>query len=143
MRKRHGARLAALLTAVLVVGACDDNPFGLDDFEGCNEVRRIQLPATVDGDLTGSDCRLRDDGTPVDYYTFTLNSTQTVTIDMESDEVDSYLILFDEDGFEIDADDDGGFGLDASLVTRLSAGRYVVAANTFEGERGFYRLYVE
>lgn len=143
MRKKRGARMVALLAATLLAAGCDDNPFGVNDFLGCNDVRRIQIPATVDGDLTGSDCRLPDDGTPVDYYTFTLNSARTVVIDMESDDVDSYLILFDEDGFEIDANDNGGFDLDASLVTRLSAGRYVVAANTYEGERGFYRLYVE
>lgn len=142
MRNGHGARVAALLAATLFVAGCDDIT-GLDDFLGCDEVRRINIPATVDGDLTSSDCRFPDDGTPVDYYEFTIGSTRTVTIDMVSDEIDSYLYLFDEDGRFIDENDDAGFEFDAGLTVRLSPGRYVVAANTYGGERGFYRLFVE
>lgn len=142
MRKRHGVRVVALLAATLFAAGCDDIT-GVEDFLGCNEVRRIQLPATVDGDLTGSDCRFPDDGTPVDYYEFSIGSTRTVTIDMVSDEVDSYLYLFDEDGRFIDENDDAGFEFDAGLTVRLSPGRYVVAANTYDEERGSYRLFVE
>lgn len=142
MRKRDGARLTALLAATLLAAGCDDIT-GVNDFLNCDEVRRIQLPATIDGDLTTSDCRFPDDGTLVDYYEFSIGSTRTVTIDMVSDDLDSYLYLLDEDGRVIDENDDAGFGLDAGLTVRLPRGRYVIAVNTYQGERGFYRLFVE
>ncbi len=144
MEKGHGLRLGALLAASLALAGCDDRGIlGSGDFLGCDEVRRISLPAVVDGDLRRGDCRLRSDQSPVDFYEFSVSGTLTVFIDMESFDLDAYVILYDEDGRVIDEDDDGGVDTDASLAVTLRSGRYVVAANTFEGETGEYRLYVE
>lgn len=142
MKKGHGLRLGALLAASLTLAGCDDIT-GSDDFLNCDEVRRISIPATVDGDLRSGDCRLRGDNTPVDYYEFTVNGSRTVFIDLESFDFDAFVILYDEDGRVIAENDDGGFGTDASLEVDLRSGRYVVAANSYEGEGGEYRLYVE
>lgn len=143
MKKGHGLRLGALLAASLALAGCDDNILGSDEFRGCDEVRRISIPATVDGDLRSGDCRLRQDDTPVDYYEFTVNSSRTVFIDLESFDFDAYVLLYHEDGRLIAEDDDGGVDTDASLAVDLRPGRYVVAANSYEGEGGEYRLYVE
>jgi len=70
------------------------------------------------------------------YYSFTLSSSQEVTIDLESS-VDSYLYLLDGEGMDgavIDEDDDGGAGDNSRIVQTLAAGTYTVEATTFTAD---------
>ncbi|PSN75675.1 serine protease, partial [filamentous cyanobacterium CCP4] len=83
---------------------------------------------------------IRDSYNP---YRFEGQAGQTVTIDMSSQDVDSYLILLapDRDDFSIQDDDSGG-SLNARISTQLPyTGSYLILANTVsQGESGSYQL---
>lgn len=139
-------RPLALLLTVAFIAACDDSVTGVDasSFQGC-AVTAYQIGSTVSGTLTTSDCRLRIGNQVGDefvkYYAFNLGSSRSVTIDMTSNEVDAFLILFNRAGDVVAFDDDGGVGLNARIVTSLSAGNYVIAATTFwDDETGSFTL---
>ena len=71
------------------------------------------------------------------YYTFTLASSQVVTIDLKSS-TNTYLFLLDgsdETGAVIAEDDDSGTGDNSQIVKILSAGTYTVEATTFASAR--------
>jgi hypothetical protein len=55
------------------------------------EVAALERNSTVTGTLTTSDCPL-DDGTFVDFWTFDGYSGETVTIDLQSDDFDTFLL---------------------------------------------------
>jgi len=70
------------------------------------------------------------------YYTFTLASSQEVTIDLESS-TDTYLFLLNgsgQTGTVIAEDDDSGTGSDSQIVRNLSAGTYTVEATTYASQ---------
>ena len=50
---------------------------------------------------------------------------------MDSDTLDTYLELFDEQGNVLDTDDDGGGGTNARLTTMVDPGTYYVVAKPF------------
>jgi hypothetical protein len=139
-------RPLALILTFAFIAACDDSVTGVDtsSFQGCS-VTAYQIGTTVSGTLTTSDCRLRIGsqvgGEFVDYYSFNLSATQNVTIDMTSNQVDSYLVLFNRSGDVVAFNDDGGTGLNARIVISLPAGNYVIGATTFwDNETGSYTL---
>lgn len=108
---------------------------------GC-EVDRASTSGSSTGTLDGDDCTLGD-GSSADYYALKLSSAADLSIELDSDDFDAYLLLFDDDGGAVDDDDDGGGGTDARIARRLSAGLYLIAANSFEeGETGRYTLRV-
>ncbi len=77
-------------------------------------------------------------------YNFTLQETQTITIDMKSmgSPLDSYLKLLDSQKQVIAEDDDGGGGLDSRIVHSLAQGTYTIIAHPFGGSSGGYSLSV-
>ncbi|CAD5909684.1 trypsin-like peptidase domain-containing protein [Planktothrix agardhii] len=88
-----------------------------------------------------------DEVLPVDnsfyhVYAFEGKAGQQVTIEMNSNEIDSYLILLTEDGEELAQDDDGGGEKNAKITTTLPKdGTYLLLVNSYEaGEAGVYRL---
>jgi hypothetical protein len=71
-------------------------------------------------------------GSYAQYYTFTLLTPQSVTIDLESS-VDTYLFLLDgvgEESIIIDEDDDSGSGADSRITISLPIGAYTIEATT-------------
>lgn len=97
---------------------------------------------SVTGTLSTSDC-LFPDGTYFDLYRLTVPAARTLQIDLTSSQVDAYLILYSADGTSLASDDDGGGGTNSRITRSLSAGTYLVAANSFgAGEVGSYRLSV-
>lgn len=92
--------------------------------------------------LDTTDDYLVEDNSYIDVYRFEGRAGQRVVIDMTSQEIDSYLILFDPDGNVIAQDDDGGGGLNARLDIVLTAdGIYTVYANSYRSsETGSYTL---
>jgi hypothetical protein len=71
------------------------------------------------------------------YYTFTLSSSQRVTIDLTSS-TDTYLFLLNgsgRNGSVRDEDDDSGNGMDSRIIRTLSAGTYTVEATTYHAGR--------
>lgn len=99
---------------------------------------------TADAALDSTDCLLPN-GARADLWKLNVAVDTMVQIDMRSAEVDAYLVLFDETGSTVLAEnDDGGGGVngtDAQIVTTLTAGAYLVMATTYGGgDRGAYTL---
>ncbi len=86
---------------------------------------------TVTGALTTDDCRLEFDNSFYDAWTFQATAGQTIQITMTA-AFDTYLILFDTSGNEIEENDDyPGGGLNSRVsFTADSAGTYTVYANS-------------
>jgi hypothetical protein len=135
--------LVALTAAVACDGDSILEPGSADPFRGCSSVFRISVGANVNGSLTTNDCQ--DQGYFTDYYEFELNSGRDISIDLASNQFDSFLELYDrETGDFLGDDDNSGFGDNAQLRGFLPAGTYVIAASSFfTGETGDYSLAVQ
>ncbi len=75
----------------------------------------------------------------VKHYTLTLDAAATVTIDLTSQDQDTYLFLLrghGPGGTEITHDDDGGEGWNSKLTDiSLTPGDYTISASTYRSER--------
>ena len=72
------------------------------------------------------------------YYSFTLRERLSVTIDLASPSVDTWLALRRGGGTGtvlIESDDDGGAGTNSRIVRTLTAGTYTIEATTLLGGR--------
>ncbi|PZO50434.1 MAG: hypothetical protein DCF15_15880 [Phormidesmis priestleyi] len=99
----------------------------------------------VRGTLNAEDLVL-EDGSWYDRYVFSGNSGQRVTIVLESQDFDPYLILLDANGKRISENDDTSRSdRNARLSIELPAtGTYTVVANSYEpGKTGGYTLKIE
>ncbi|PSN09171.1 serine protease, partial [filamentous cyanobacterium CCP5] len=97
---------------------------------------------TIEGRLDESSAVLPD-GSFFNSYVFQGQSGQRVAIEMDSDELNPYLILLSPTGREFQIqDNDSGGDANARLLAELPySGEYIVLANAFaEGEAGQYRL---
>ena len=68
------------------------------------------------------------------YYSFTIRGRTSVTIDLTSPSVDTWLALYTGGGFgstRIEADDDDGDGQNARITRTLEAGTYTIEATTW------------
>jgi len=91
------------------------------------EARTIEYSQRIEDALT--------EGATSIQYRFTGSAGDTVTIFMGSEEFDTYLYLYDEDGFELQRNDDAGGNLD-SLIGPYElpyTGEYVIEASSFGG----------
>jgi hypothetical protein len=76
----------------------------------------------------------------IDLYLLQLDRPQRVTIELRSQEFDTYLEIFGADGLWIDANDDA-IGTDSRLVLSLAAGSYRVEVSGFwSDDEGLYRI---
>ena len=102
---------------------------------GCN--------TTVTGSLTTDDCKLAFDQSFYDAWTFQVTAGQSVQITMSSTSFDTYLLLFDPSGNEVDENGDApGLGTNSriSFVADVT-GTYTIYANSYTaGETGSYSL---
>jgi serine protease Do len=94
------------------------------------------------GNLDNKDNILPVDNSFYDIYAFEGTAGQQVTIEMTSDEIDSYLILLNADGSELAQDDDSGGDKNAKItITLPTDGTYTFLANSYEaGQSGNYQL---
>ena len=109
------------------------------------EFMALGVGGVVEGRLEASD-PLLEAGERYDLWTYTGRVGETLAITMNSDEVDSYLVVADpESGQTIAFDDDGGGGFDAAVEFTLGySGRYSVVATTYgPDDLGSYTLTVE
>ncbi len=100
--------------------------------------------APVNGQLDSNSNILESDRSFFDAYTFEVQQGQRIAVDMESSDLDAYLILIDPNGRDIAQDDNSGGGTNARLSTAVPlSGRYTVLANSHSpGETGRYQLRV-
>ena len=97
------------------------------------------------GSLLSGDAVL-DDGSLYDQHTFSGNDGQYVTILLESDDFDPYLILLDPNGQRISENDDvSRVNRNSRLILTLpTTGLYTAVANSYEsGKSGEYAIKIE
>ena len=96
----------------------------------------------LSGLLTEKSSVLPADNSFFDLYSFEGKAGQQITIEMKSQEIDSYLILVGPNQREIAQDDDGAGSKNARITVRLPAdGTYTLLANSYEAKQsGAYTL---
>ena len=106
----------------------------------------ISLESNITADWS-SDCNSTHRGSGeyyAKYYTFTLTEPIVVKIDLTSETTDTYLYLLegsDTQGILLEADDDGGEGLNSKIIIELSEGNYTIEATTYDsGQTGTFNL---
>ena len=111
--------------------------------EVCPFVATLALGQRADGTLALGDCEYTLDDSFVDIYEIVIPAAGTIEVDMTSNDVDSYLGLFDSSGALLAEDDNSGGGRNARIERQVSAGTYRVWANTLTGAAtGAYSLIV-
>jgi hypothetical protein len=92
---------------------------------------QIGLGQTMTGQLTQAS-PVNAEGRRYAVFTFSGSAGQPVQIDMVSSELDSYLVLQDQMGNELQRNDDGGGGLNARINFTLTyTGAYRIMAMSF------------
>lgn len=96
----------------------------------------------VSGRLGPGSLVLRADNSFFNIYTFEGKAGQRISVQMESEEIDPFLILLSPNGRDLGQDDDGGGGNSAKIEATLPAnGTYTLIANSSQpGESGSYNL---
>jgi len=108
----------------------------------CDDPTPIAFGSSASGTLEAGDC-LGNRGAWVDNYELVLPADTTVRIDLTSPVFDTYLVLRDSEGTVLQADDDGGTGLNSRIERSLGAGTYVIEASALvPGVGGAYTLTV-
>ena len=108
---------------------------------------------TADQETAGNfadDCQSRErSGRYARYYTFTLAQQSAVTIELTSDDVDTYLYLREGEVRSGDAEhenddiESGGVNLNSRIIETLDAGIYTIEATTYNpNEAGTFTLTV-
>ena len=85
------------------------------------------------------------DNSYYDLYAFKGRAGQQISIEMSSNQIDSYLILLNSKDQELAQDDDSGEEQNARIVITLPEdGTYKLLANSYKaGESGEYELKIE
>jgi hypothetical protein len=103
--------------------------------ENCeNTITPIAIGDTVSGALESTDCdsTVRP-GAYRDRYTFEGAEGTRLSIAMDANSVDPFLVLTDPSGAVVATDDDSGVGNDARIVVTLPAtGAYTIEATSFQ-----------
>jgi hypothetical protein len=117
-----------------------------DSAPTCTETSPITLNKATSGSWESSCHSVQRSGRYARFFTFSLPSTTSVQIDLESGE-DAFLYLLRgaaPTGEVMSSDDDGGDGENARLTRRLEAGTYTVEATTYEaGTAGRFTVRVQ
>lgn len=103
---------------------------------------QIMIGQTMRGRLETGDQTMAD-GTFADIWQFQGSAGQTVTIDVRSEEFDTYMQLLDANGAKLGEDDDSGGALNSRLTYTLPAtGMYQIVVNNAGGTRrsGIYTV---
>ncbi len=99
------------------------------------ELDVIEFGEAVDGELTETMTE--------QIYAFTGSAGDSISVTMISDDFDTYLYLYDQDGFEIASNDDAAGNLDARIgpFTLPTDGQYRITATSFSrAATGSYTL---
>ena len=119
-----------------------------DDIAGANklytglsscEVKSLRFGRSADA-LNFPDCTVRDltvggtDESLIDLYSFTVSAPTKVEFAVNSNELESVIIIADTDLNYIAVDSDTSARCDARLETHLEAGSYFLMVNTFNNQ---------
>ncbi|MGH9672465.1 MAG: hypothetical protein ACRD44_04740, partial [Bryobacteraceae bacterium] len=118
----------------------------LEDQRPC-DVQDVGTDQGILARLDGVECRVMDiellstDRRPADYYRLEMAERTVMSLALNSEEIDTFLLLLDQDGFFIDFSDDTGSSTNSKLEFLMPPGRYYLAATSyFEDEIGDYAL---
>jgi hypothetical protein len=129
-------RLPANGTYTIVATSLSGSDLGLFDISlQTTTVRRLEYGQMVTGELSAE--------TPTVDYTFSASADDIVSIDLESDDFDSYLTLSAASpSRELTYNDDGGMNLNARIgpYQLTEAGDYVVTVSALGSSVGKFRL---
>lgn len=131
----------ALCAALLLAAACGDTtgPGNEDRCTPSVATGTIAMGQTRSESLSESDCLLPND-THGDGWELTLDETTVVQVNLTSEDFDALVVITDEDFDIVALDDDSGTGTNASLITSLAPGTYMVWATSFDDGGGSYDL---
>lgn len=107
-------------------------------------IERGGAPATAEGTLVDDDPR-QQDGSPYDVYTFNASAGDTIVVEMNSDEVDTFVILTSDAMDEPVANDDAAEGNTNSRLVYVAQedGEYTVVTTCYDpADRGGYTVSV-
>lgn len=123
-----------------------DNGLALRPAEDCRG-QEIALDATVDGAIAAGDCKISEilgRGTSeflADAYRITVPRTGVLTVRMQSQQIDSLVLLLNSELSIVGANDDEAEGSnDALLTIHVPPGAYTIVATAFEQGEGAYKL---
>lgn len=138
-------RLAPLLVFTLATAAVAQRPFVVPNYY----VSQLPLLASGDpafGELTVEDGQNFKDGSRVDLYQFEGEAGSHVTLTLSSYDFDTYLSVFDPDGFRLDYNDDADAPYSDAYESRLDlyldySGKYTVVVTGYaDYDLGAYTL---
>jgi len=123
-------------TYVLVASSysAEEGPYGLYVRRSLGSARYepLPIPSLTTASFDDPDLYSNTRSTWFRAWALDLQAGVEVTIDMESDHLDSLLILFDETGTQLVQDDDSGSGYNARLVYRPTrSGPHFLVATTY------------
>jgi hypothetical protein len=96
--------------------------------------------ASSSGELATTDC-LQEFGQFMDLYTVTLPVASAFRFTQTSPTMDTELLLFGPDGFEVAFNDDRDSGTDSEIKALLLPGNYLLGASSFNvGATGAYTI---
>jgi len=138
-KQSKGAAWKTVLRSLILVGILAIGVGGVgqiaEDFESA---LRINLPFSGNFDISSDE--------DADYFAFRIPASRhgmVISIDIDADslgsELDSYITIYDETGYEIGYDDDTD-GSDPALTGALIEGLYYIAVQGYSGSRGSYTL---
>ena len=107
------------------------------------QAQALGIGRSVTSELTVTD-GVSLDGSYYDEWTFSAVAGQQLVVTMESEDVDSYLLVMQNDGTQLGFDDDGGSGLNSRVEIRVPAtGLYsIIATTAVSSQTGAYVIRV-
>ena len=117
----------------------------LPKFDCVNAIDATTSPTTTEGSWASTCTSAVDSDKNAHYYTFKLAQASTVTIDLSSSAVNTFLYLRNghnnQAGDVLAMNDDGGSGTNAQISATLVAGSYTIEATTaLDGQTGNFTL---
>ena len=117
----------------------------LPKFDCVNAINATTSPTTTEGSWASTCTSAVDSDKNAHYYTFKLAQASTVTIDLSSSAVNTFLYLRNghnnQAGKALAMNDDGGSGTNAQITTTLPPGSYTIEATAaLVGQTGNFTL---
>lgn len=141
-RRRFLERSAGIVAGGSLVGLAGCNSIsGFTGGGGAEHQHRVSYGETVQGQIDESD-PTGERGYHEEIY-FEGEAGDVVTISMESEPGDTYLILEDPSGMEVNSNDDADFELNSQISNHMlrSSGQYTIVATSYRTEATFpYRV---
>ena len=118
---RYFIVFSTALCLCIATSGCSDDDKNNDKFLGCPINGSISVTGAVSGTLTSNDlCNAEGEGEViVDVYRLNISANSVTHIFSQSDDFDTFLVLFDEAENLIGEDDDGWLNLNSRISLQV------------------------